>query len=105
VLPIKQSSIASDQSGKRYKWEVSVEDSTDTLNYPEGVKAVFRLVRLDINQESDSELVILIDNHRPIGFHSHDKLPEIHDFRTPLHITKWKEAWNIFQTKCKEILG
>lgn len=72
--------------------------------YPEGVKAVFKMIRLDVGEENETELVILIDNHKPIGFHSHDGLPENHDFRKPLHVTDWKVAWSIFQAKYREIL-
>lgn len=104
MSPIKKSSITVGKDGYRYKIEVSIEDHEDLDMYPEGVKAVFKLTHLDINGEGETELVVLIDNHKPFGFHSHDKLPEDHDFRGPLHLDDWSEAWKIFQTKCREIL-
>lgn len=102
--PIKKSSITIGKDGFRYKIDVSIEDHEDADKYPEGVKAVFKLIRLDINDEGETELVVLIDNHKPFGFHSHDKLPENHDYREPLHLTDWNKAWSIFQAKCREIL-
>ncbi len=101
---IKKSSITTGKDGFRYKIDVSIEDHEDADKYPEGVKAVFKLIRLDKNVDGETELVVLIDNHKPLGFHSHDKLPENHDYREPLHLTDWNEAWSIFQAKCREIL-
>ena len=102
--PIKKSSITTGKDGFRYKIDVSIEDHEDTDKYPKGVKAVFKLIRLDINDEGETELVVLIDNHKPFGFHSHDKLPENHDYREPLHLDDYNLAWSIFQAKCREIL-
>ena len=101
---IHKSSITSGGDGFRYKVEVVIEDSVDEIRYPEGVKAIFKLIRLDVTEDNEIELVVLIDNHRPFGFHSHDKLPQDHDFRCSLHIEDWREAWKIFQKKCQEIL-
>lgn len=104
MVSVHRNSICSDLSGNRYLVEISIEDSDDKSKYPEGVKAVFRLIRLDVDSNGETELVLLIDNHAPQGFHSHDKLPDNHDFRNPLYINHWKEAWGIFQTKCREVL-
>lgn len=103
-MKIERSSITTGSDGFRYKVEVFVEDHADTNKYPEGVKAIFKMIRLDVGKENETELVVLIDNHRPFGFHYHDKLPRNHNFRQPLHIVDWKVAWDIFQTKCQEIL-
>ena len=104
MCPIKRSSITTGRDGYRYRLDISIEDHNDTDKYPEGVKAVFKLIRLDINDENETELMVLIDNHKPLGFHSHDELPEKHDFRRPLNLDDWKEAWKVFQIKCREIL-
>lgn len=105
VNPIDKEFIKQGADGFRYKIEISVETHEDTDRYPEGVKAVFKMIRLDVGEENKTELVVLVDNHRPFGFHSHDELPENHDDRTELHIDNYKEAWTIFQGKCKEILN
>lgn len=102
--PIERASIATGHDGFLYKIEISIKKHEDRESYPEGVKAIFRLFRLDRNENNEPELLVLIDNHQPFGFHSHDKLPTYHNSRTILHITDWREAWNIFQVKCKEIL-
>lgn len=88
-MKIERSSITTGSDGFRYKIEVFVEDHADTNKYPEGVKAIFKMIRLDVGKENETELVVLIDNH---------------NFRHPLHIVDWKVAWDIFQTKCQEIL-
>lgn len=102
--PIKKSSITIGKDGFRYKIDVSIGDHEDVDKYPEGVKAVFKLIRLDINDEGETELVVLIDNHKSFGFHSHNKLPENHAYREPLQLDDWNKAWSIFQAKCWEIL-
>ncbi len=48
--------------------EISIENSDDSKKYPEGVKAVFKLIRLDINEEGRTALTVLIDNHPPMVF-------------------------------------
>ena len=105
-IDIEKSSICSNSSGQQFKLEIYIKDHGDSEKYPEGVKAIFRLTKLNMDEvgKGVSELMILIDNHAPFGFHSHDKLPEDHDFRTPLHMSDWKEAWGIFQEKCREVL-
>lgn len=103
-MKIEKSSVTTGRDGLSYKVEIFVESHSDQEKYPEGVKAVFKLIRLDVNEENETELMVLIDNHKPLGFHSHDKLPENHDFREPLYINDWREAWEIFQSKCQEIL-
>jgi hypothetical protein len=103
-VQIKRSSIAYGKDGHRYKMIVCIESHLDLKTYPEGVRALFKLIRLDVGEENETQLLILIDNHFPFGFHSHDCLPSKHNQRTILHVRSWKEAWAIFQNKCKEIL-
>ena len=104
VRQISRSSITVGKNGFRYKVEISIEEHWDLERYPEGVKAVFKLIRLDINDDFESELVVLIDNHHPYGFHSHDKLPREHGHRVRLCLSDWRQAWEVFQEKCQEIL-
>lgn len=104
MSPIKKSSITIGRDGFRYRIDISIEKHKDKDKYPEGVKAIFKLIRLDINNDGETELVILIDNHKPFGFHSHEKLPENQDYRMTLNTDNWNEAWDFFQTKCREIL-
>lgn len=101
---INRSSNCSDKKKQFYRWEVSVEKSHDLPLYPEGVKAVFRLIRVNADGLGGNELVILIDNHHPYGFHEHDKLPNDHNSRAVLNVTSWKDALDIFQQKCRRIL-
>ncbi len=103
-MRIDRSSITTGKDGHRYKTSVFIEEHQDADKYPEGVKAIFRLIRLDVNDENESELVVLVDNHKPFGFHSHDALPENHGYRVQLHLDDWREAWKVFQVKCQEIL-
>ena len=96
MLPIHRVSICSDEQGNQYRMEISIENSDDSKKYPEGVKAIFKLIRLDINEEGRPELAVLIDNHTPYGFHHHDKLPNDPDSRKSLHFDSWQEAWDIW---------
>lgn len=92
-----------DAKNRLYKVSIYVAETDDLKKYPEGVKAIFRLFRL--NDEGNEELIILMDNHEPFGFHEHDKLPGEHDSREQLKTDDWKEAWNIFQERCKGIFN
>jgi len=56
-----------------------------------------------INESGEKELLYLIDNHAPYGFHEHDKLPSLHDSRINIHVKNWQEAWDKFQVKCREL--
>lgn len=103
-MDINKSSITTGADGCRYKIEVYIKDHDDAAMYPEGVKAVFKMIRLDVNEDNESELLVLIDNHQPLGFHSHAKLPENHDYRQRLYTSDWREAWSMFQEKYREIL-
>ena len=49
--------------------------------------------------------MVLVDNHKPFGFHYHDKLPELNSSRRVIHTDSWKEAWVMFQKMCKEVLN
>lgn len=92
-----------DGKGRLYRVSVYVAETDDLVKYPEGVKAIFRLFRL--NHEGSEELVILLDNHEPFGFHEHDELPGKHDSRESIRTDDWREAWRIFQERCKEIFN
>lgn len=92
-----------DAKNRLYKIRIYVAVTDDLKKYPEGFKAIFRLFRL--NSEGSEELVILFDNHEPFGLHEHDKLPNEHDSRKSLMTDDWREAWSIFQERCKEIFN
>ena len=103
-LPIERSSQCQDSSGRLYRWEISVRLMPANELYPEGVKAVFRLIRFELNSRSKDQVVLLIDNHAPYGFHEHDLLPQNHSSRRKLNVETWQTALVYFQERCKEIL-
>ena len=79
-----------------------VEQTKDKDKYPlEGVKSAFKVFK--VNDSGEKELVILIDNHRPLGFHEHIGLPE-QEPRKEIHASNWQEAWEIFERKVKELI-
>ncbi|HAZ13817.1 MAG: hypothetical protein A2X86_14520 [Bdellovibrionales bacterium GWA2_49_15] len=105
-LPIKSQRVLTDSKGRMCKIDVSIEQTSDMKKFPpDGKKCVFRVFREKVRGSEDFELVVLIDNHEPLGFHDHDKLPEVHDSRVQVHTTSWQEAWNTFDSKLKELLN
>jgi hypothetical protein len=101
-LPIKKVVNAYGANGHEYQIVIEVSESRNLDKYPEGVQSNFRMLKI---KEGSVELVALIDNHKPYGFHYHDKLPEQHDSRVQIHTDSWQEAWVKFQEICKEILN
>ena len=103
-LPINRDWRATGKDGEAYVVDVSIKQTTDKDKYPpNGVKSVFRVFK--INGNGERELVILIDNHEPFGFHEHDKLPETHDSREEIHADDWQRAWDIFEERMKELFS
>ena len=52
ILPIDRVYFAAAQNGDLYKVEIAVSEASNLEKYPEGVKAVFRMLRvLDDGQE------------------------------------------------------
>lgn len=100
VVLVDISTNTLDRYGRQYRVVVYIEEANRTEQYPEGVKALYKLFRL--NNESSEELVILMDNHEPFGFHKHHKLPRDKYQRRSLGTKDWKEVWQIFQERCKE---
>ena len=101
-LPIDREILKIDSSGDIYTIEVLIKQTEDLDKYPpEGIKAVFRILK---NKTDGDELVLLIDNHRPIGFHEHDELPENHESRKKIDAETWQEAWLVFDVKRKEVI-
>ena len=87
--------------GERYVGHIKIEQTNDPKKYPpDGTKMTANLLR--INDDGENELMVLVDNHEPYGFHCHDKLPKKHDSRQEINVDKWQDAWKFFQTKCKE---
>lgn len=96
-LPIKKSFRRVDANGDGYLVEVSVEETNDSVSYPpDGIKSVYKVFKL--NGEGEKELVILIDNHEPFGFHEHTDLPN-KEPREEIHTSDWMEAWSIFEER------
>ena len=105
-LPIIRNRILVDRLGRICVIEIRIEETTDQSKYPpDGKKCVFRLKR-EVQARGDVfNLILLIDNHEPFGFHWHDKLPNIHDSRKKIWATNWMEAWDIFDKKLKELIN
>lgn len=91
---------ASDKLGRKYRVVIKVVELEEHPQYPEGVKALFKLFRLDKNGEE--QLILLLDNHEPFGFHEHHRLPENKKVRRSLNTKKWEEVRAIFQQRIKE---
>jgi len=104
-LPIIHSYKRFDKFGRVYLVNVEIEQSGDLKKFiPDGIKCVFRLMRVSEVNSHCYELVVLIDNHAPYGFHQHDKLPGVQDSRTSIQATNWKEAWLYFDRLLEEIM-
>lgn len=103
-LPINRVRVMTGRDGNLFIVEVSIDQTNDLDKYPpDGVKAVFRI--LESNDKDGSKvLVVLIDNHRPLGYHEHDKLPGQHDSRKKIDAESWQDAWEIFAKKEKELI-
>lgn len=90
-----------DPQGRLYRVSIFISEAKNTKMHPTGVRALFKLFRL--NHEGIEELIILIDNHEPYGFHEHSELPIQRKKRVSLPTDDWKEAWKLFQKKCREV--
>lgn len=103
-LPIKKRWISTDKAGRTCVIEVSVEQTRDITFYPPfGLKCVFKMLRERSMGHEDFEIVLLIDNHEPFGFHVHKDLPGRRDLREALPISDWQEAWSEFEKRMTEI--
>lgn len=87
LLPVVIDYEFTGKNGILYFVEIEIYESENLELFPEGVNATFRY---------------LIDNHAPYGFHEHNELPDEHKARNPIHVKSWQEAWDKFQTKCRE---
>lgn len=95
-----------DLSGKESVVDISIIPTLDLRKYPpDGVKCVFKFFKEEMIGTGRYELLLLIDNHEPFGFHMHDRLPEVHDSRIKLPVGSWQEAWLIFDKVVKELLN
>jgi hypothetical protein len=101
VLPVITDYALTGADGHEYSVEVEVYETQNLTIFPEGVSGTFRLFKID--EEGLRQLIYLIDNHAPHGFHEHDELPENHESRLTIHVKNWQEAWDKFQVKCREI--
>jgi hypothetical protein len=66
-------------------------------NRPDGYKVNFVLVDL-----RNLEPVLIVDNHKPFGYHLHPDASEDHNSRIELHVNTPYEALEIFLEKAKE---
>ena len=101
MLPVVNDYVFTGINGSEYFVEIEVYETKDLVMFPEGVSATFRLFKID--QNAERQLIYLIDNHAPYGFHEHDKLPVKHESRKSIHTVSWQDAWNKFQEKCREM--
>ena len=67
-------------------------------NRPDGFKVNFVLIDLQ-----DHQPVLLIDNHKPFGYHLHPTPDRNHDDRIELTVNSPFEALELFVAKAKEI--
>lgn len=105
-LPINKRWISADKFGRICIVEVDIEETLNIKLYPpDGIRCVFKIKREKKLGTENFEVIFLIDNHEPFGFHEHPKLPSEHDYRKPLHVSFWQDAWIEFEKRVKEILG
>ena len=102
-MPIHKSWVDIDSKGREYKVDVMINTSHDLIKYLDGIKCVFRALREKQAGTGEFQLVLLVDNHDPFGYHFHDKLPGQHNSRKSISAKNWKEAWHAFKTKLERI--
>lgn len=103
-MPIHKSWVDIDSRGRECKVDIMIEASNDLIKYPDGKKCVFRALREKHAGTQEFELVLLVDNHQPFGYHHHDSLPALHNSRKPISAKNWEQAWHIFKAKLKKVL-
>lgn len=104
-LPICKKWISTDAAGRTCIVEIQIERTSNLELYPpDGVKSIFTIRREKRPGCEDFELVILIDNHAPFGFHEHPRLPNVHNYRRTIHTIRWQDAWLEFEKRLQEIL-
>lgn len=101
MLPVILDYAFTARNGFQYIVAIDVYETENTTMFPDGISGTFRLFK--IKETGEKVLVYLIDNHAPYGFHEHDKLPANHDSRKKIHVKGWKDAWDKFQVKCREL--
>lgn len=82
---------------EQYRVELKVYDVKKNPRYPEGVKVRFVLI-----DQIQKQPVLLLDNHAPLGFHIHSKLPHHPEVRESLSIQSYPEALMEFQKRVKD---
>ncbi len=104
-LPLSKRWAEIDRQGRNCVVAISIEQTLDKLIYPpNGIKSVFKVIREKNAGTEDYEIVYLIDNHEPFGFHEHPKLAADRENRKTVHASSWDEAWVLFEKKIEEIL-
>ena len=92
MLPVVVDYAFTGKDRNAYSVDIEVFQTENLVMFPEGVSGTFRLFK--INESGEKELLYLIDNHAPYGFH---------DSRINIHVKNWQEAWDKFQVKCREL--
>jgi hypothetical protein len=83
----------------RYRVIAKVLQVGANKKFPEGVKAKFVPIDLEINQPR-----LLIDNHSPFGFHLHTGLPDDKASRLILDVKDFNEAYEEFLKEVERVL-
>lgn len=83
----------------RYRVIAKVLQVEGNKKFPEGVKAKFVLIDLELNQPR-----LLVDNHAPFGFHLHTALPHDKGSRVPLDVKNFNEAYEEFLKEVERVL-
>jgi hypothetical protein len=104
-LPFKHERIVFDSQGRVCKIEICIELADQKFYKTDGKKCVFRFIRERKVNDGDFEIILLIDNHEPFGFHEHTKLPDEHKVRELIHASDWSSAWDIFDMKIQELIN
>lgn len=87
------------QLTESFRVEIKVYEVEPTEKYPEGIKARFVLIDIEINVAR-----LLVDNHAPYGFHIHTGLPENKTIRVVLSAKDFYEAFEEFISEAERIV-
>lgn len=84
----------------KYVVAIKVYEVPANPKFPQGIKAKFLLLNIAAGHAR-----LLLDNHEPFGFHMHTKLPGDKEYRVPLMVTDYLEAYKLFMDEVERILS
>ena len=84
----------------RFIAHMKIQSVPKNKNRPDGFKANFVLINID-----SSELILLVDNHDPFGYHLHPSPEKDKSIREPLDVNSPYEAMTIFLNKVRHIVN